>query len=74
MLELRSTNIAAAGYDPAIKELHVQFRTGARYVLYDVEPAVFKAFIDAESPGKFYNKHLRSAAYKFARISEPEAE
>ncbi len=55
---VRSTVIAAIGYDPETAELEIQFRSGDVYRYYAVPPSVHAALIEADSPGAYFNKHV----------------
>ena len=60
MLSVSSASVEAIGYDPATRQLHVRFRdSGATYVYYGVEESVFRAFLRADSKGRFVNDRLR---------------
>ena len=43
MTAVRSTNVAAVGYDPVSRTMRVQFRSGGVYDYFDVDPALFSA-------------------------------
>ena len=55
---VRSTVIAAVGYDAATAELEVQFRSGDVYRYYAVPPSVHRALLEAESPGAYFNRQI----------------
>ena len=55
---VRSTVIAAVGYDAETAELEIQFRSGDVYRYYAVPPSVHQALIEADSPGAYFNKHV----------------
>jgi hypothetical protein len=52
---LRSSVLSAAGYDPATAVLELQFTSGDVYRYFAVPPSVFRALLDADSPGAFFN-------------------
>lgn len=54
---LRSSLIASAAYDNF--KLLIQFHNGTAYVYYDVAYAVFDGLVHSESPGKYYNEHIK---------------
>ena len=39
--------------------LELEFRSGALYRYFQVPPAVFEAFLAAESKGRYFNRHIR---------------
>ena len=55
---VRSTSIARVGYDPKLRELGVAFRHGGTYLYSAVAAAVFEAFNEAESKGRFFHAHV----------------
>lgn len=57
---VHSSNIHSVGYDAETRRLEVEFASGARYMHQNVPPELHKAFIEAQSAGKFYQEHLRS--------------
>ena len=55
-----STAIGKIGYDPAARQLFVDFVTnGRRYVYLDVPPETASAFRTAFSKGAFFNTEIR---------------
>ncbi|WP_236796229.1 KTSC domain-containing protein [Amycolatopsis sp. GM8] len=63
-----SSVIRAVGYDPARRALDVEFRSGQVYRYENVESAVYKEFMAAESKGRFFNLHIQYA-YEFERLT-----
>ncbi len=59
MIPMRSSSVAAAGYDAERHELHVEFVDGDRYVYSMVPRSVFEALLDAESVGAFVNSTIK---------------
>ena len=57
MIPLKSSNIAAAGYENNV--LRVQFSNGTQYDYKGVSSEVFNSFIEAKSQGKFFHKNIR---------------
>lgn len=58
---LRSTAIAAAGYDPDTRELELEFTSGETYTYEDVPPEVYQELIASRSPGRFYHQSIKDA-------------
>lgn len=56
---VESSSIAAAGYDPARCVLEVEFRNGGVYEYLDVPLSVYRAFLEAESRGRFLNTRIK---------------
>jgi hypothetical protein len=55
---LRSSVLRSAGYDSATAMLELEFVSGDIYRYFAVPPSMFKALIDAESPGAYFNTHI----------------
>lgn len=60
MQAVKSSSIAAVGYDQETKELRVQFTRGQTYVYRGVSPEVHKALMDSESIGKHFQANIRN--------------
>lgn len=63
---VESSQIAAIGYDAAIKTLAVRFNRGAGAIYHypDVEPEMHRDFMAAESIGSFFGQHIKTRAFK----------
>ena len=57
-LPLRSSVIAAVGYNPDTAELEVEFRSGDVYRYFAVPASVHRSLVEADSPGAFFNRHI----------------
>jgi hypothetical protein len=58
MFPVNSSAIAAIGYEDGV--LAVQFHDNPKtYQLPNVPYSLFEAFVNASSPGEFWNCHLR---------------
>lgn len=55
---LRSSVLKAAGYDTATAVLELEFASGDVYRYFAVPPSVFRALVDDDSPGAYFNKHI----------------
>lgn len=55
---VRSTVIAAVGYDSETALLEIEFRSGDVYRYFAVPPSVHTALLDADSPGAYFNRHV----------------
>ncbi|MFI4989417.1 MAG: KTSC domain-containing protein [Solirubrobacterales bacterium] len=58
MQAVTSSWIAAIGYDDA-REVHVELIEGATYVYEQVPPVIWRAFVAADSKGRFVNAVLK---------------
>jgi hypothetical protein len=64
---VKSSNIEAAGYDPATRTLTVKFRNGGVYHYHDCHQHHFDGLCSAESPGSYLHAHIKgSFAHKKA--------
>jgi hypothetical protein len=55
---LRSSVLRSAGYDRETAELELEFVSGDVYRYYAVPPSVFRALLDADSPGAYFNTQV----------------
>lgn len=59
-LALESKMLSAAAYDDSKQTLYLRFRnTGAVYRYFDFPVADHRAFLSAESRGRFFRHHIR---------------
>lgn len=58
MKPVKSSNILAVGYDPAARELHVQFKSG-RYAFADVPPEAAQKLETANSVGGHFHTEIK---------------
>ncbi len=61
MRAVRSTSVAAVGYDDQTNELHIEFVGGSRYIYALVPLSTYRALLDAESIGTFVNQRVKPA-------------
>lgn len=59
MRATESSNIAAIGYQPASRQLRVQFKSGGLYQYSGVPQRTHKAFDGAPSKGKYFARNIR---------------
>jgi len=55
---LKSSNVRSAGYDPAKKELEIEFSTGV-YRFFEVPESVYDGFIGSGSKGSFFAANIK---------------
>lgn len=70
MEPVKSSNIAKVGYDGVARRLVIEFTNGTTYAYEAVDRDVHRAFLAAESKGKFFTQQVRYR-YKFARVADP---
>lgn len=56
-----SSNIKSIGHDPATNTLEVEFNTGGIYQYGGVSAEKHQALVGAESIGKHFGQHIKSA-------------
>lgn len=66
MKPVESSNIAAVGFDPETKTLHVAFSNGTVYRYHDVDAEKHAKLMSADSVGKHFNAHIKGA-HKFSK-------
>jgi len=59
MRPLRSTAIAAAGYDPDTRIMEIEFVSGRTYTHPGVPQKVYEDLVNADSPGRFYASNIK---------------
>lgn len=68
---VRSSNVAAVGYDASTERFGVQFKSGATYHYTGVKPEVANKITAADSVGSAVSRLLVKGGYAAARL-EPE--
>jgi hypothetical protein len=58
---VESSAIEAVTYDPKMSSLDVRFKRGTSYRYGCVSPETYKAFLDADSKGRFFVSKIRNA-------------
>ena len=59
--------VEAVEYDEAREWLDVWLRTGRVYRYLDVPAEIYRAFMNADSKGRYYNDHIRDV-YIYERL------
>jgi len=57
---LESNLLAAEAYDGPRRRLYLRFHTGEVYRYFTFTADQYRAFLDAESQGKYFLKHIRN--------------
>jgi hypothetical protein len=58
LLEVDSSMLASAGYDPERRTLVVLFNSGRAYEYYDVPAEVYQELLAADSKGGYMNENV----------------
>lgn len=66
MNSVDSTNLESVGYDGT--NLFVRFKNGSIYVYFHVPESLYQELLNAESKGKFLNKHIKRV-FQYERIA-----
>lgn len=66
-MHVESAAIFAIDYDTRRRRLHVTFVSGQRYAYDEVPGEVHRAFLDAESKGRFFQAQIRDR-YRHAKL------
>ncbi len=67
MISVQSSNILAIGYDPKIRALEVEFRSGSVYQYSGVPQDVYTALMQAESKGSYLHVNVKGK-YPFRQV------
>ena len=59
MVQVESEAIAEIDYDSVSSTLYVRFVDGDWYRYFGVPPSVHRAFVQADSHGRFFHEHIR---------------
>jgi len=71
-VQLESTTLASAAYDPTSRHLEIVFRTGERYLYLQVPPHCYQQLLQADSKGAYFNQHIRNC-FPFQHLSRSHA-
>jgi hypothetical protein len=67
-MHVQSAAVSDIDYDEKDDRLTVRFASGSRYAYFGVPPAEYRAFIDADSKGRFFHHRILDR-YPFARLN-----
>jgi hypothetical protein len=56
---LRSSAIAAAGYDPDTRRMEIEFTSGSTYTFESVPPEVYEGLLASSSPGRYFAQNIK---------------
>jgi hypothetical protein len=66
---VESTTLATIAYDEALELLQLEFRSQAIYQYFGVPVAMYIAFLDAPSKGRYFNQVIRGR-FPYALVVE----
>lgn len=64
-LFVESSNICSIGYDGNQSVLQVEFNNGSIYNYYNVPKRIYSELINAESYGRYLDKHVKKAGFRY---------
>jgi len=65
---IKSTNLAAVGYDKHSQTLRILFLAGVTYDFEHVPPGLYAALMSAHSKGEFFREHIKDH-YRFTKTN-----
>ena len=63
MVRVSSSNLVAAGYDPANRELTIQFHNGV-YTYLGVPRSVYTGLLNAASKGSYHHRVIKKYPFR----------
>ena len=69
-VHLRSKTLASALYHPRRRQLELEFRSGKRYLYFQVPPHYYNELLQADSKGTYFNRNIRNR-FPFQDLSIP---
>ena len=69
---LSSRTLASAGYDRDRSQLELEFRSGKRYLYFQVPRHYYEELLQAESKGVYFNRSIRNR-FAYQDLSAPSA-
>ena len=66
---VESSNLASIGYDAVNKILEVEFNHGGLYQYFDVPKNEYNALMNADSHGRYFDRNIKKAGYRFVKIA-----
>lgn len=67
-LRVRSSNLDVVEYRPNKEQMVVTFKSGGKYIVFDVDKELWQSFIYAPSKGKWYWNRVRRTGKRVSRI------
>jgi hypothetical protein len=71
-VRLESTTLASVVYDPVLRRLEIDFRSGERYLYFRIPPLCYQQLIHAQSKGAYFNRNIRNL-FPYQHLSRPSA-
>lgn len=71
-VRLESTTLASVLYQADLRRLQIEFRSGQRYLYFQVPPSCYQLLLESPSKGAYFNSHIRNR-FPFQHLSHPSA-
>jgi hypothetical protein len=68
--KVSSSVISAVGYDPDVKVMEVEFKSGKVYQYQGVSPGTHASLLDAKSKGQFVVENIVHGRYQFNELDK----
>lgn len=65
---VESSAIASVGYAPERRRMEVEFTSGRVYEYTGVPESVYRGMLGAESHGRYFTAHVRSAGFPCRKL------
>jgi hypothetical protein len=66
---VQSTTLTSVGYDPTLRVLELEFRSGEIYRYRAVPSTIYRELMAAESKGRFFSKNIRGK-FPFTHVNK----
>lgn len=67
LVAVRSSDLAAVGYDNFLNRLYIEFHQGSLYEYYGVSAITYSNLMAAASHGRYFNRFIRGR-YRYRRL------
>jgi hypothetical protein len=67
---LESRTLASALYDPDRLQLELEFRSGKRYLYFQVPRPCYEELLNADSRGRYFNRNIRKR-FAYQHLTAP---
>lgn len=71
-VQLQSKTLASALYHPRRRQLELEFRSGKRYLYFQVPLQCYRELLRADSKGAYFNRNIRNR-FPFQDLSTASA-
>jgi KTSC domain len=71
-IELESKMLKSAQYHEGRRALELEFQSGERYLYLQLPPDCYQKFLEAESKGNYFARHIRGR-FPFQQVSREGA-